>query len=149
MRCYLDRNCRADAEKFWFRTKLTNFVKTFSSLKPLLSSTPEPFATLEAEEDNDDDGKTEVNTETRTNVSINFIQNYILTETTKMEQHKFVCQRRNKKTERDREKLSWRQSSVTRFGDIFPLLRHFMNLCQMVEGLFSVWQLFEHTLEKL
>ena len=39
--------------------------------------------------------------------------------------------------------------SVTRFGEISPLWQNFMNLCQMVEGIFSVWQIFEPTLAKL
>ena len=35
-----------------------------------------------------------------------------------------------------------------RFGKISPFWQHFIFLCQMVEGLFSVWQLFEPTLQK-
>ena len=40
-------------------------------------------------------------------------------------------------------------TSVTRFGEISPLGQHFMNVYQMVEGLFCVWQILEHTLAKL
>ena len=39
--------------------------------------------------------------------------------------------------------------SVTRFGEILSLGQHFINLCQMVEGLFSVRQIFESTLANL
>ena len=38
--------------------------------------------------------------------------------------------------------------SVTRIGQISPLWQNFINLCQMVEGLFSVWQKFEPALAK-
>ena len=38
---------------------------------------------------------------------------------------------------------------MTRFAEISPLWQHLMNLCQMVEGLVSVWQIFEPTLAKL
>ena len=40
-------------------------------------------------------------------------------------------------------------ASVTRFGEISPLLLHFMNVCQMVDGLFCVWQILEPTLAKM
>ena len=39
--------------------------------------------------------------------------------------------------------------SVTRFGEISPLWQHFINVCQIVEGLIGVWQMFEPTLAKL
>ena len=39
-------------------------------------------------------------------------------------------------------------SSVTTFGKILSLWQHYINLCRMVEGLLSVWQLFEPTLAK-
>ena len=39
--------------------------------------------------------------------------------------------------------------SVTRFGEILPLGQHFINLGQIVESLFSVWQIFEPTLENV
>ena len=32
------------------------------------------------------------------------------------------------------------ETSVIRIGEISPLRQNFINLCQMVEGLFSVWQ---------
>ena len=38
---------------------------------------------------------------------------------------------------------------MARFGEISPPGQHFMNICQMVEGLFSVWQTFKPTLAKL
>ena len=41
------------------------------------------------------------------------------------------------------------KASVTRFGEISPLRQHFMNLCQMVKGLFYVCQVVEPTLAKL
>ena len=40
-------------------------------------------------------------------------------------------------------------NSVTRFGEISALWQHFMNLCQTVEGLFSVLHMFQPTLVKL
>ena len=40
----------------------------------------------------------------------------------------------------------WVIFSVTRFGVILPLWQHFINLYQMVQGLFNVWQIFEPTL---
>ena len=40
-------------------------------------------------------------------------------------------------------------TSVTRFGEISPLWQHLMTLCQMVEGLISVWQNFEPTVAKM
>ena len=40
------------------------------------------------------------------------------------------------------------RSSATRFGEILPLWQNFTNLRQIFEVLISMWQTFEHTLEK-
>ena len=45
--------------------------------------------------------------------------------------------------------LMFENHSVTRLGEISPLGQHYMNLCQMVEGLFRVWQFFKPNLAKL
>ena len=39
--------------------------------------------------------------------------------------------------------------SVTKFGEISPLWQNDMNLRQVGEGLFSVWQNFGHTLANM
>ena len=38
-------------------------------------------------------------------------------------------------------------TSVTRFGEISPLWQNFKNILQLYDGLISIWQTFEPTLE--
>ena len=54
---------------------------------------------------------------------------------------------KNKHTKAKKYKSRDNSNSVTRFGEILPLWQNFKNIWQRYEGLISIWQSFEPTLE--